>query len=779
MANRDQSRTSLPTVRPSDRPRVSGRETTKASAVKFGTLSSTFFRKSEERDPAMGIRGMLVEKDRAKSLGLSRANVSSINNSVALAQEQNDLLRQIIDAIKLTKAPGGGPPPPAGGGAGDLGDLIDRDRVRPGAKRGTKPGRGRFGSAARKRLERMRAAKAARPQIKPGYSYNEKTKRYRDTRTGKFVKPSEALTTKPGDKAAARSTAKPATKPRVEPRVQTPTPQQPAAQPRPSADVRAEGPRAPTSDRRAIKGRIEPAIRNRIGQRVLSKIPAAGLVFGLFYGAQRAMAGDYVGAGLEVASGAAGALSFGFGTAVSLGLDATILARDVYSEAYGINIEEDPLRDERMSELSSVIGEVVRDMITSRPEPRIPEYNSETRDSLLQLYRMAQEDGGLRAAIGEDVIAGLVPLLRRDPSRLGRQGDAVRSGIDTALRNIQTRLLRSGRLVTPVAADDELLNRTSASALEAIAETEYDEIRVEGDIIEFEGRINLPSSAASTNLATPTATRMPSASASGGGGGAQIAPASPMSVPSAVPSRPTPSAGGGTTDGAAAAGGESGDFMSEVNRVSSRFGVNPSDMLALMRSESSLNPQAVNPTTGATGLIQFMPGTARSLGTTTEALRQMSAAEQMKYVEKFFESVRLPQGASAGQLYAYVFLPGRARRDVLTVSGEAFYDANRGLDMDSDGRITIADLDARMARFGGTTQVSMVPSGGQGGAQLASASGGMAAADQAQARGTDRQVIVEQGGQQQASERPGGVRGLLRRVVGEVPLNRRLERQVS
>ena len=116
---------------------------------------------------------------------------------------------------------------------------------------------------------------------------------------------------------------------------------------------------------------------------------------------------------------------------------------------------------------------------------------------------------------------------------------------------------------------------------------------------------------------------------------------------------------------------------------------------------------------------------------------------------------------------------------MLTVSGEAFYEANRGLDMDSDGRITIADLDARMARFGGTTQASMVPRPGQGGAQLASASGEMAVADQAQTMGTGRQIIVEQAGQQQPTSQPGGVRGLIRRVVGEVPLNRRLERQVS
>lgn len=38
---------------------------------------------------------------------------------------------------------------------------------------------------------------------------------------------------------------------------------------------------------------------------------------------------------------------------------------------------------------------------------------------------------------------------------------------------------------------------------------------------------------------------------------------------------------------------------------------------------------------GATGLIQFMPFTARSLGTTTPALAKMTAKEQMVYVEKY------------------------------------------------------------------------------------------------------------------------------------------------
>jgi len=37
---------------------------------------------------------------------------------------------------------------------------------------------------------------------------------------------------------------------------------------------------------------------------------------------------------------------------------------------------------------------------------------------------------------------------------------------------------------------------------------------------------------------------------------------------------------------------------------------------------------------GATGLIQFMPDTAKRLGTSTEALRKMGAINQLDYVFK-------------------------------------------------------------------------------------------------------------------------------------------------
>ena len=61
---------------------------------------------------------------------------------------------------------------------------------------------------------------------------------------------------------------------------------------------------------------------------VIKKIPIIGLGAGLLFGAQRLMAGDVTGAGMEVASGAA-SLVPGAGTAASVAIDAASAARDM------------------------------------------------------------------------------------------------------------------------------------------------------------------------------------------------------------------------------------------------------------------------------------------------------------------------------------------------------------------------------------------------------------------------------------------------------------------
>ena len=143
-------------------------------------------------------------------------------------------------------------------------------------------------------------------------------------------------------------------------------------------------------------------------------------------------------------------------------------------------------------------------------------------------------------------------------------------------------------------------------------------------------------------------------------------------------------------------------FLEKVKQIAQRLNCNYRDLLGLMNSESSINSQAVNESSGATGLIQFMPNTAKNLGTTTAALKEMSPIEQLDYVEKFLANAKANAGLSqndrltAGDLYTFTFLPARAKRDVLTVAGESYYNSNTNLDTNKDGKITKAELGQRI-----------------------------------------------------------------------------------
>jgi hypothetical protein len=65
----------------------------------------------------------------------------------------------------------------------------------------------------------------------------------------------------------------------------------------------------------------EKAVAKAAGKTFLKGIPVLGLGAGLYFGAERALAGDFVGAGLEVAGGVAGTIP-GIGTAAEIGLGA-------------------------------------------------------------------------------------------------------------------------------------------------------------------------------------------------------------------------------------------------------------------------------------------------------------------------------------------------------------------------------------------------------------------------------------------------------------------------
>lgn len=149
-------------------------------------------------------------------------------------------------------------------------------------------------------------------------------------------------------------------------------------------------------------------------------------------------------------------------------------------------------------------------------------------------------------------------------------------------------------------------------------------------------------------------------------------------------------------------------FLREVEAMAGRLGTRPEYLLAVMSFESRLDPSAVNSLSGATGLIQFIPETARGLGTSTAALRGMTAMEQLPYVEAYFAQYRGQLGTLEGAYTAV--LSGRARPDpasVLFERGTLAYTQNAALDANRDGRITSGEATQQVAMrmFGGTAAV--------------------------------------------------------------------------
>lgn len=149
------------------------------------------------------------------------------------------------------------------------------------------------------------------------------------------------------------------------------------------------------------------------------------------------------------------------------------------------------------------------------------------------------------------------------------------------------------------------------------------------------------------------------------------------------------------------------DFNRKLQKVADSLGVDKAHLIAIMKAESGMDPAAVNPQSGATGLIQFMPKTAQSLGTSVEELRTMSAVDQLDYVYRYFKMVGVKPGMDAGDLYMAVFMPAHVGKPDDTVLGQQgaggfsgkVYAQNASLDKDGDGAITIGDVKSRVARY--------------------------------------------------------------------------------
>jgi hypothetical protein len=140
-----------------------------------------------------------------------------------------------------------------------------------------------------------------------------------------------------------------------------------------------------------------------------------------------------------------------------------------------------------------------------------------------------------------------------------------------------------------------------------------------------------------------------------------------------------------------------------------RIGTDVSNLLTCIGFETgeTFSPSIVNRAgSGATGLIQFMPSTARSLGTTTAELAAMTFTQQLEYVVRYFSWFKGKNLDSVEALYSAIFWPAMIEKTndyVVTLDPTSqTYRQNAGFDLNHDGTITRGEICAAIRKYRAT-----------------------------------------------------------------------------
>lgn len=138
------------------------------------------------------------------------------------------------------------------------------------------------------------------------------------------------------------------------------------------------------------------------------------------------------------------------------------------------------------------------------------------------------------------------------------------------------------------------------------------------------------------------------------------------------------------------------ELQQGINVVANNLGVPGSWLTAVIGFETgwTFSPKAKNPITGATGLIQFMPKTALSLGTSVSDLATMTEQKQLLYVEQYLQNMIRIYGKpkTLSDLYMLVFYPAATTKPITYQFSDSVYQANKVFDTSKKGYITKEDV---------------------------------------------------------------------------------------
>lgn len=137
---------------------------------------------------------------------------------------------------------------------------------------------------------------------------------------------------------------------------------------------------------------------------------------------------------------------------------------------------------------------------------------------------------------------------------------------------------------------------------------------------------------------------------------------------------------------------EDQEFMSELNRVSDKYGRPVEEFMRVIKGESSFNPVAQHPKSKATGLFQFIPSTAEMLGTDVNSIKQMSPAEQVRLYDKYLDRFGYKGDNALGIMQGAPAYANRSANTVVYRTGTKAWEQNPGWRDGSGGPITVASM---------------------------------------------------------------------------------------
>jgi hypothetical protein len=146
------------------------------------------------------------------------------------------------------------------------------------------------------------------------------------------------------------------------------------------------------------------------------------------------------------------------------------------------------------------------------------------------------------------------------------------------------------------------------------------------------------------------------------------------------------------------------DFRDKIRTIAADLKTDPNFLMAAIAFETGRSfsaSQLNNAGSGAVGLIQFMPHTAASLGTTSAALAAMTAENQLEFVRRYFAPFA-GKLHSVSDVYMAILWPVAVpQSDDFVLFSESIspkvYQQNKGLDLNGDGKVTKAEATSKVA----------------------------------------------------------------------------------